>query len=83
MEAFIKDESKKGCNQKERGLKNIEESRKAAPNSAEALMLLGKLQLCKGSAKNAVESFQKALSINSNLHHEADALIEKASRPQR
>ena len=62
----------------ERGLKNIEESRKAVPNSAEVLLLLGKLQLCKGSTKNAVESFQKALSINSNLHHEADTLIQEA-----
>jgi hypothetical protein len=73
----------------ERGLKNIDESRKAAPNSAEALLLLGKLQLCKaenisnldqrrGSGENAVESFRKALAINSNLHHEADELMQKA-----
>ncbi len=73
----------------ERGLKNIEEARKAAPNSAEALLLLGKLQLCKAEAtsnldqrgalaENAAESFKKALAINSNLHHEADALIQKA-----
>jgi tetratricopeptide (TPR) repeat protein len=63
----------------QRGLKHIEESQKDAPDSAAALLLMGKLQLCKRNlAGNAAESFKKALSINSNLHHEIDALIQKA-----
>jgi len=63
----------------QRGLKRIEESRKGTPDSATALLLMGKLQLCKRNlAENAAESFKKALAINSNLHHEADALIQKA-----
>ncbi len=72
----------------ERGLKNIEDAKKAVPNSAEVLLLLGRLQLCKAEttsnldqrkalAENALESFKKASAINSNLHYETDALIQK------